>query len=707
MSVRNRQPRSPIYSEPRKALRPHRWKQDRVYIGAPVGWGGGSAAAAGSVNWTMVFWMAIFGIAVSALTAAFVGTWLLVIPVIQQDIDALEADSQQCFCHEFDSQVFALFDPDNPLIRAQFSTTNLTLNATTYLYTFPDQNGTLALLSDIPATTVTRFSDADFRLFNAIDQTKQIRFNLMLLNPSTNRSYNTPDKDGTLALLSDITTLLQNATVFLDSTFAIENDPDTSKRAQFDASGIVGTHVYSFPNTDGTLALLSDIPEAVTSFSDAEFFLFNAIDTTKQAYFDASLLTTDTNRTYSFPNQDGTLALLSDIPGPVTSFSDAEFFLFNAIDGSKQAYFDASLLTTLTNQTYSFPNLSGTLVLTTGSQTLTDKTLTNAMITSATNIVHASHLQTQTTAVNVGDAVAPTSGQVLTYNGSLADWQTPGGGGGATVTVVNLLTSRTFPDMGNEGVSSLTALGATQLTITLWGGGGGGGGATPVDDLTRSGGGGGGGGMIMEVYIINNPQNYTSLTITVGAGGVGGLVDVDGTDGGNSIVQTSGGTGVAITLTAYAGAGGGKGIDGSIGLGGGGGGSGGAGIGSVGGISDGIGGPLGKNDNQDEGDRIGNLKGGGGGGIGQLNNGADGGEWSITSFVKYNFGAGGNGIWGGGGGAAGPGGAGGDGGVRGVDGVTVDPNSGAGGGGGGGDNGGHVGSGGDGGSGQVIITLLI
>jgi hypothetical protein len=52
---------------------------------------------------------------------------------------------------------------------------------------------------------------------------------------------------------------------------------------------------------------------AVTDFSDADFSIFNSADPTKTFDFDASQITTATNRTYVAPDADGTLALLSDI----------------------------------------------------------------------------------------------------------------------------------------------------------------------------------------------------------------------------------------------------------------------------------------------------------------------------------------------------------------------------------------------------------
>ena len=49
-------------------------------------------------------------------------------------------------------------------------------------------------------------------------------------------------------------------------------------------------------------------------FTDGEFAVVSAADNSKQAKFDLSLLTTSTTRTYQWQDQDGTVALLSDIP---------------------------------------------------------------------------------------------------------------------------------------------------------------------------------------------------------------------------------------------------------------------------------------------------------------------------------------------------------------------------------------------------------
>ena len=50
-----------------------------------------------------------------------------------------------------------------------------------------------------------KFTDTEFAIVNAADESKQAKFDLSLVTTSTTRTYNYPDKNGTIALLSDIT----------------------------------------------------------------------------------------------------------------------------------------------------------------------------------------------------------------------------------------------------------------------------------------------------------------------------------------------------------------------------------------------------------------------------------------------------------------------------------------------------------------------
>lgn len=161
-------------------------------------------------------------------------------------------------------------------------------------------------------------------------------------------------------------------------------------------------------------------------------------------------------------------------------------------------------------------------------------------------------------------------------------------------------------------------------------GGGGGSGGTPDPGLSGSAGGGGAGGLVTGSFgptykQTNSIFGYT-LTITIGAGGVGyGLNQTArGSSGGNTIItSTQYFSTTSNTITAYGGGGGGQGGGGSAYSGGSGGGAGGAnpGTGAIGtGTQAGsIWGGYGNNGAQNQ------FYGGGGGGAGGPASGSAGG----------------------------------------------------------------------------------
>lgn len=115
------------------------------------------------------------------------------------------------------------------------------------------------------------------------------------------------------------------------------------------------------------------------------------------------------------------------------------------------------------------PNLSGTLVCQTSTDTLTNKT-----ITGTTNTVRASQLGTTSTDVVVSTAAAPISGQILTATSvSAAAWQTPqhwifrdektSGTNGGAFTAGSWVT-RTLQTISYNG-GSLATLSSNQITL--------------------------------------------------------------------------------------------------------------------------------------------------------------------------------------------------------------------------------------------------
>lgn len=136
-------------------------------------------------------------------------------------------------------------------------------------------------------------------------------------------------------------------------------------------------------------------------------------------------------------------------------------------------------------------------------------------------------------------------------------------------------TNRFITQQGLQDVQSFTVAGGTwtkpsgltgaeTVLIELWGAGGGGGG-NPTSGGTNTAGGGGGGGAYVSQEIIASQLTGT-VSVTVGAGGPGGIGNAVGTAGDNTTFGTY--------LTAYGGGGGGRGnSSGNQGSGGGGGGA--------------------------------------------------------------------------------------------------------------------------------------
>ena len=78
---------------------------------------------------------------------------------------------------------------------ARFNAASIT-TSTTRTYTFPDLNGTILLdTSTLPAT----FSDADFRVQDNGDATKQLAFECSGITTGTTRTMTVPNNSGTIA----------------------------------------------------------------------------------------------------------------------------------------------------------------------------------------------------------------------------------------------------------------------------------------------------------------------------------------------------------------------------------------------------------------------------------------------------------------------------------------------------------------------------
>ncbi|MBC7420181.1 MAG: tail fiber protein [Bdellovibrio sp.] len=278
---------------------------------------------------------------------------------------------------------------------------------------------------------------------------------------------------------------------------------------------------------------------------------------------------------------------------------------------------------------------------------------------------------------NVGIGTA-TPGQKLTVAGTIES--TTGGVKFPDGTIQTTSSRGSALVTFNSNTTWTVPSNVTSVEVIVIAGGGGGG--------YRVGGGGGGGGVVHKYNYATTPGG--SITVTVGAGGVGPLSGTsNGSNGGNSVFGT---------LTAVGG-GGGASLGGTSG---GDGGSGGGGsYGTLGGVPTANQGNAGGTSTNS----IGNAPGGGGGGAGSFggdyaaspSRGGHGGSGVNYFGSFYSAGGGAGSVVFGGQGGSGVGGVGG-GGSGGVPGSSAGVNTGSGGGGGG-----DFSSGGNGGSGIVLL----
>lgn len=133
-----------------------------------------------------------------------------------------------------------------------------------------------------------------------------------------------------------------------------------------------------FANGTGTAVGMNHTGKNLVATADNTSFK-DGTDATKIAKFSAASISTGTTRTFTLPNVSDTLVTLTATQTLTNkSLTAGSTFIKDGTDATKVAQFSAASIATATTRTYTLPDDSGTVALIAATQTLTNKTIDTA-----------------------------------------------------------------------------------------------------------------------------------------------------------------------------------------------------------------------------------------------------------------------------------------------------------------------------------------
>lgn len=165
----------------------------------------------------------------------------------------------------------------------------------------------------IPVLGGGSFADNAFSVYNAGDPSKKLAFSVSGVSSGNTRTLTVPNANGTLPLIG-YSQVWGGANYFKDDRLFVQDDGDTTKKALFQLSGITTgtTRTLTVPNASGTVPLLgfSQVWDGANYYKDDRWYVQDQADTSKRVQLQASGISTATTRTLTVQDASGTLPLL-------------------------------------------------------------------------------------------------------------------------------------------------------------------------------------------------------------------------------------------------------------------------------------------------------------------------------------------------------------------------------------------------------------
>ena len=184
---------------------------------------------------------------------------------------------------------------------------------------------------------------------------------LSVTDPTADRAITFPDAGGTVVLLGSLSVASGSGLTYDTSTgeFGTSAIPNGQLA---NSSVTVGSTAIALGGSATTITGLTSVTTTGLIVDDqtSGLAIRDAGDATRIARFDSGTISTGTTRTFTFPDENGTLLTsASTIPGG--GFIDNTFRISDNGDNSKELAFECSGITTSTTRTMTIPDADGTI----------------------------------------------------------------------------------------------------------------------------------------------------------------------------------------------------------------------------------------------------------------------------------------------------------------------------------------------------------